>query len=195
MVMASLSVSLPQVEKFAVQPKTSALATAVPCLKTFAPVAWTRTVTCCPDPVQPTFSKAVPWATPDPERWVTVTLTDAVPGAALQVTSRGTLTAAPRATSVAGDSTWTSRKSPPEKNATAGPDEANSASKEPATRAAASLVRSLVLIGLLLSSGARMEERHTPSERYGRHGLPAHFARRGAAVEPAPPPVAGRCRC
>src|SRR6266542_3998040 len=153
MVMASLSVSLPQVEKFAVQPKTSALATAVPCLKTFAPVAWMRTTTCCPDPVQPTFSKAVPCATPDPERWVTVTLTEAVPGAALQVTSSGTSTAAPRATSVAGDSTWTSRKSPPEKNATAGPDEVNSASNEPTARAtttAATLVRSLVLSSLVL---------------------------------------------
>jgi hypothetical protein len=31
--MVSLSVSVPQVAKFAVQPKTSAVATAVPCLK------------------------------------------------------------------------------------------------------------------------------------------------------------------
>src|SRR6266542_3835058 len=66
MSMVWLSVSLPQTEKFCAQPKISALATAVPCLKVFPPdVVWT---------------------------------------------------------SVAGDSTWTSRNSPPEKNATAGPN-------------------------------------------------------------------------
>jgi hypothetical protein len=45
-VMTSLSVSLPQTEKFCVQPKRSASATAVPCLKVFAPLARTRTVIC-----------------------------------------------------------------------------------------------------------------------------------------------------
>src|SRR6266508_3738330 len=103
--MISLSVSLPQVKKSGEQPKISALAT------------------------------AVPWAMPDPARWVTVTWMNALLGDALQVTSSGTSTAAPRATSDAGDSTWTSRNSPPEKNATAGPAEANSASTPPAVRA------------------------------------------------------------
>src|SRR6266508_1754044 len=149
--MISLSVSLPQVKKSGEQPEISALATAVPCLKAFPPDAWTRTRTCWPDPVQPTLSKAVPWAMPDPARWVTVTWMNALLGDALQVTSSGTSTAAPRATSDAGDSTWTSRNSPPEKNATAGPAEANSASTPPAVRAttaAATLVRTLVLIRL-----------------------------------------------
>ena len=42
--MTSLSVSLPQVTLL--QPKTSAVATAVPFLKAFPPDAWTVTVTC-----------------------------------------------------------------------------------------------------------------------------------------------------
>src|ERR687897_163534 len=108
--------------------------------------------TCSPDPVQPTPSEPKPWATPDPERWVTVTKTSA-PNGELQVTSSVTSTAAPLETSVA-DSTWTSRNSPPEKNATAGPVVANSASTLPAriaTTAAASLARNLVFIRLLSS--------------------------------------------
>src|SRR5215218_3902296 len=114
--MASLSVSLPQT--LLPQARISADATAVPCLKVLPPLAWTRTMTCWPDPVQPTEVKPEPWATPDPAFWLTLTKTSAllVP---LQVTSSGTSTAAPRATSLAGDSTWTSRNSPPEKNATA----------------------------------------------------------------------------
>src|SRR6266571_1432156 len=139
MSMVALSVSLPQV--VLLQPKIWAVATAGPCLKVFPPLAWTRMVTCWPDPVQPTLSKPKPWATPEPAFWVTLTLTLAVP-IALQVTSSGTSTAAPRATSLAGDSTWTSRNSPPEKNATAGPAVANSASRPPrtmATTAAATL--------------------------------------------------------
>src|SRR5512132_3244834 len=138
--MTSLSVSLPQVTLL--QPKISADATASPCLKVLAPVAWTRTVSCWPDPVQPTLAEPKPWATPEPDFWVTLTKTSAVP-VALQVTSTGTSTAAPRATRWAGDPTWTSRNSPPEKNATAGPEVANSASSPPsrmATTAAAALV-------------------------------------------------------
>src|SRR6266545_2511841 len=174
--MTSLSVSLPQIP--GLQPKTSALATAVPCLKVFPPLARTRTVTCWPDPVQPTEVEPEPWATPEPAFWVTVTKTSAKD--ALQVTSSGTSTAAPRATSVAGDSTWTSRNSPPEKNATAGPPVANSASTPPttiATTAAATLVRSLVLIDLpsLNDDG--------PRAGTGRHGAPAG------------PRRAGRTRC
>jgi hypothetical protein len=101
-------------------------------LEGLASLAWTRTMTCWPDPVQPTEVKPEPWATPDPAFWLTLTKTSAllVP---LQVTSSGTSTAAPRATSLAGDSTWTSRNSPPEKNATAGPEVANSASRPPRT--------------------------------------------------------------
>src|SRR4029453_8756470 len=150
--MTSLSVSLPQVTLL--QPKTSAVATAVPFLKAFAPNTWTTTVTCSPDPGQPTCSEPKPWVAPDPERWVTVTCTSTVP-MALQVTSSGTSTAAPRASSRAGDSTWTSRNSPPEKNATAGPEGVNRASRPPRSRATtvvATLVR-LVRIGILCSDG------------------------------------------
>jgi hypothetical protein len=56
--MTSLSVSLPQVTLL--QPKISALATAVPCLKVLPPLAWTRTVICWPDPVQPTLVEPKP---------------------------------------------------------------------------------------------------------------------------------------
>ena len=61
-------------------------------------------------------------------------------GLALQVTSTGTSTEAPPPTGCAGELTWTSRNSPPEKNAAAGPVVANSASTLPkmiATTAAA----------------------------------------------------------
>src|SRR5829696_957769 len=146
--MTSVSVSLPQTASL--QPKTSAVTTAVPFLKTFPPVAWTVTVTCSPDPVQATDSKPKPSATPDPERWVTLTKTSTVP-VALQVTSSGTSMAAPRARSLAGDSTWTSRNSPAEKNPTAGPEVAKRVSRPPrrmATTAVATLVR-LILIGFL----------------------------------------------
>src|SRR5919198_1807625 len=91
MSMTSLSVSLPQT--FDLQPKISALATATPCLKVFPPDACTRTVTCWPDPVQPTLVNPNPWATPDPDFWVTLTWRSA--NVALQVTSSGTSTAAP----------------------------------------------------------------------------------------------------
>src|SRR6266508_3685705 len=155
--MTSLSVSLPQTRKSAEQPKISASATAVPCLKAFPAEARARMTTSSPDPVQPTCSDPKPWATPDPERWVTVTKTSA-PNGELQVTSSVTSTAAPRETSLAGDWTWTSRNSPPEENATAGPDGANNANEAPArmatTAAAASLARNLLLIGLLSSGGA-----------------------------------------
>src|SRR6266536_615870 len=151
--MTSLSVSLPQVTLL--QPKISAVATASPFLKVLAPVARTRTVICSPDPVQPTLVEPKPWATPEPDFWVTVTSTNTVP-VALQVTSTGTCTAAPLASSVAGDSTWTSRNSPPEKNATAGPAVANHASRPPtrtAATAVATLMRRLVLIGFLYMGG------------------------------------------
>jgi len=47
MLMVSLSVSFPQTEKFWLQPKMSAVATAVPCLKVLPePDAWTRTRIC-----------------------------------------------------------------------------------------------------------------------------------------------------
>src|SRR5215207_3385302 len=150
--MTSLSVSLPQM--VGLQPKSSALTTAVPCLKAFPSDAKTRTTTCSPDPVQPTLSEPKPWATPDPERWVTLTKRSAK--SALQVTSSVTSTAAPLETILAGDSTWTSRNNPPEKNATAGPVVANSASTLPAriaTTATASLARNLVFIRLLSSNG------------------------------------------
>jgi hypothetical protein len=82
--MTSLSDSLPQT--VLLQPNTSAVTTAVPCLKVLAPLAWTRTVTCWPDPVQPTDVEPKPSATPDPDFWVTLTKTSTllVP---LQVTS------------------------------------------------------------------------------------------------------------
>ena len=57
-----------------------------------------RMVISWPDPVQPTLVEPRPWAVPDPDRWVTVTKTSTVP-VALQVTSNGTSTAAPRARS------------------------------------------------------------------------------------------------
>jgi hypothetical protein len=69
--MTSLSVSLPQT--LLPQPKISADATAVPCLKVLPPLAWTRTVICWPDPVQPTDVKPKPSATPDPAFWETLT--------------------------------------------------------------------------------------------------------------------------
>src|SRR6266545_345281 len=153
--MTSLSVSLPQTRKSAEQPKISASATAVPCLKAFPAEARARMTICSPDPVQPTFSDPKPWARPDPDRWVRATWTNG--SGALQVTSSVTSTAAPRETSLAGDWTWTSRNSPPEENATAGPDGANNANEAPArmatTAAVASLARNLVLIGLLPSGG------------------------------------------
>jgi hypothetical protein len=47
MLMVSLSVSFPQTEKFWLQPKMSAVATAVPCLKVLPkPDTWTRTRIC-----------------------------------------------------------------------------------------------------------------------------------------------------
>src|SRR6266511_3512305 len=49
----SLSVSLPQITLL--QPKISALVTAVPCLKVFPPLASARRTTISPDPVQPIF--------------------------------------------------------------------------------------------------------------------------------------------
>src|SRR4029453_14657896 len=175
--MTSLSVSLPQVTLL--QPKISALATAVPCLKAFAPNARTRTTICSPDPVQATFSKAKPWATPDPDFWVTLTKTSA-PNGELQVTSSVTSTRGPLGARCAGGSTWTSRNSPPEENATAGPDGANSANEAPArmatSAATASLARNLVLIGLLSWSGAERcagtgargrREDHTNQQRHG----------------------------
>ena len=61
--MTSLSVSLPQVTLL--QPKISADATAVPCLKAFAPNAWARMVISWPDPVQPTLVEPKPWTVPD----------------------------------------------------------------------------------------------------------------------------------
>src|SRR5512132_1262010 len=178
MAMTSLSVSLPQT--LVPQAKISADATAVPCLKVLPPLAWTRTVTCWPDPVQPTDVEPEPWATPDPAFWLTLTKTSAVL-VPLQVTSTGTSTAAPRATRWAGDSTWTSRNSPPEKNATAGPEVANSASRPPrttATTAAAALVRSLVLIGslfldgdgwLVSGSGVGCWKHDADQQRHGEH--------------------------
>src|SRR6266508_3231437 len=129
--MTSLSVSLPQTRKSAEQPKISASATAVPCLKAFPAEARARMTTSSPDPVQPTCSDPKPWARPDPDRWVRATWTNG--SGALQVTSSVTSTAAPRETSLAGDWTWTSRKSPPEENATAGPDGANNANEAPAS--------------------------------------------------------------
>src|SRR6266511_4110265 len=154
MSMTSLSVSLPQVTLL--QPKISASATAVPCLKAFPAEARARMTTSSPDPVQPTCSDPKPWARPDPDRWVRATWTNG--SGALQVTSSVTSTAAPLETSLAGDWTWTSRNSPPEENATAGPDGANNANEAPArmatTAAVASLARNLLLIGLLSSGGA-----------------------------------------
>src|SRR5215217_2379124 len=147
--MTSASVSLPQVTLL--QPKTSAVATAVPFLKAFAPNSCTTTVTC----------------------------TSTVP-TALQVTSSGTSTAAPRASSLAGDSTWTSRNNPPEKNATAGPEAANSASRPPrrrATTAVATLVRFVLIRFLFLDgngwlvgrSGVGCWEHQGDSQRHSEH--------------------------
>src|SRR6266540_3244666 len=176
--MTSLSVSLPQTRKSAEQPKISASATAVPCLKAFPAEARARMTICSPDPVQPTCSDPKPWARPDPDRWVTVTKTSA-PNGELQVTSSVTSTAAPLETSRAGDSTWTSRNSPPEENATAGPDGANNANEAPArmatAAAVASLARNLVLIGLLPSnSGERCAGTGASGRRQDRAGQQRH---------------------
>src|SRR5215218_2800774 len=173
--MTSVSVSLPQTASL--QPKTSAVTTALPFLKAFPPDAWTVTVTCSPDPLQGTDSKPKPSATPDPDRWETLTKRSTLP-VPLQVTSSGTSIAAPRARSLAGDSTWTSRNSPAEKNPMAGPEVANSVSRPPrrmATTAVATLVR-LVLIrllclignGLLVGrSGGRCWEHEAAQQRHG----------------------------
>jgi hypothetical protein len=129
----SESVSLPQM--FGRQPKISASTTAVPRMNARpAGLAVTRTVTSWPLPVQPKVANPDPAATPLLTRWVTVTKTW-TGSEALQVISSGTSTAAQRATSRAGSSTWTSRNSPPEEKATAGPVGASTAS-EPAASSA-----------------------------------------------------------
>src|SRR6266496_3075812 len=107
------SCSAPHVKKSGRQPLMLADTNALPLVKALLPLAWTLMVVRWWAPVHATCVLAKPVArSPSATRWDTFTVTKGF--CALQVYSRGTSTAAPLASSVAGDWATMSRKSPPE---------------------------------------------------------------------------------